>query len=273
MYNTYDVIAYQDELISIKQIEPLEWTNNAFEFTIIHESEVLKQPVWFSHLSLLALLKTDFETVLDIGSGDGMASWIFKFLGKKVISVEPFPIVPHLESIDIYTPDYTNDYMEVNLSTKVDAIWCSHVLEHVRNSGNFLDKIYNDLKDGGILALTVPFNDMTDDLLWHCFGHYNKYTHSLLIYQLVCAGFNCKDIHVANYMGQIGIILKKVPNNLPKIGTGITREDLGQFFPDEMKIKNGDSGTWCNLEYINWSFPITAKTEYDINLLKKNNNG
>jgi len=30
------------------------------------------------------------------------------------------------------------------------------VLEHVRNPGNFLDKIYDDLVDGGVLAISTP---------------------------------------------------------------------------------------------------------------------
>jgi 16S rRNA G527 N7-methylase RsmG len=80
MYETFDAVAFQDEFISLKQIKPLEWTNNAFEFTITHNSQVLKQPIWFSHLTLLGLLKTEFSSILDIGSGDGMTSWIFKFL-------------------------------------------------------------------------------------------------------------------------------------------------------------------------------------------------
>ena len=275
MYETFDEIMFQDEVISLKQIKPLEWTNNAFEFTITHNSKVLKQPIWFSHLTLLGLLKTEFSSILDIGSGDGMASWIFKFLDKEVTSLEPEGKYTRLQSNPGYQPDYTDDYMDVTFNKKFDAIWCSHVLEHVRNPGNFLDKIYDDLQDGGLLGLTVPYNDMIDNVLWCCFGHHNKYTHSLLVYQLICAGFDCKDIHIANYMGQIGIILKKVPNNLPRISSGITIDRLdnwylGQFFPDDMKINKGDGVTWCDLAYINWVFPIDKPTGYDIRVLKRN---
>lgn len=267
MYKTYDEYAYIDEKISLKQIHPLPWSNNAFEFTIKHNSQVLKQPLWFSHITLLALLKTEFNSVLDIGAGDGMASWMFKFLDKQVTSLEPAGVYARLESNPGYVPDYTDDYTSINFDNKFDAIWCSHVLEHVRNPGNFLDKIFNDLKDGGTLALTVPYNDMTDDLLWCCFGHHNKYTHSLLVYQLICAGFDCSNISIANYMGQIGIILKKVPNNLVKIDSGITNENLAKFFPPSMEIKPGDSGTWCNRVFTNWIYPTTGKSNYDISIL------
>jgi|APGre2960657373_1045057.scaffolds.fasta_scaffold00593_7 SAM-dependent methyltransferase len=268
MYKVFDDIAFQDEFITLKQINPLPWTNNAFEFTIAHNSQVLKQPLWFAHLTLLALLKTEFNTVLDIGSGDGMASWIFKFLDKKVTSLEPAGVYARLQSHPGYTPDHTDDYMDVIFNQKFDAIWCSHVLEHIRNPGNFLDKIYDDLNEGGILALTVPYNDMTDDILWCCFGHHNKYTHSLLVYQLICAGFDCRNIHIANYMGQIGIILKKVSNNLPRINSGIYDDNLGKFFPDEMNVNIGDSGTRYDSAFVNWHYPITPSTGYDIKILK-----
>ena len=141
MYETFDDIVLQDEFVSLKQIKPLHWTNNAFEFTVTHNSQVLKQPLWYGHLTLVALLKTKFDTVLDIGSGDGMASWIFKFLDKKVTSLEPAGVYTRLQSNPSYEPDYTDDYMDVSFNQKFDAIWCSHVLEHIRNPGNFLDKI------------------------------------------------------------------------------------------------------------------------------------
>jgi len=139
MYNTYNNISFKDEHITLKQIEPLPWSNNAFEFTISNNSKTLTKPIWYSHLTLLALLKTDFNSILDIGAGDGMASWIFKFLDKDVTSIEPSP-GPRLESFPNYVPDYRNDYMNIKFSKKFDAIWCSHVLEHVRNPGSFLDK-------------------------------------------------------------------------------------------------------------------------------------
>ena len=268
MYETSDETAFQDKFITLKQIKPLPWTNNAFEFTVAHNSQVLQQPLWFGHLTLLALLKTEFNTVLDIGSGDGMASWIFKFLDKKVTSLEPAGVYTRLQSHPGYTPDHTDDYMDVKFDQKFDAIWCSHVLEHIRNTGNFLDKIFNDLNEGGILALTVPFNDMTDDLRWCCFGHYTKYTHSLLVYQLISSGFDCSDIHLANYDGQIGVILRKKSNNLKILNTGYSGPTIKNFLPKEMEYADIGNGTWSAQKYYNWDFP-KLHNNYDLPIFKK----
>jgi len=85
-----------------------------------------------------------------------------------------------------------------------------------------LDKLYDDLQYGGVLALTVPFNDFTAYSQTNIvFGHHNRYNQWLLLYQLVCAGFDCSDASVAVYAGMITVIVKKVPNNIPRTNTAL----------------------------------------------------
>src|SRR6056297_1440224 len=51
--------------------------------------------------------------------------------------------------------DIVADYMDYNMPPQ-ESIWCSHTLEHTRNPGIFLDKIYAELQDEGLLGITVP---------------------------------------------------------------------------------------------------------------------
>ena len=67
-----------------------------------------------------------------------------------------------------------------------DCIWCSHTLEHQLNPGEFLSLLKKKLKEGGILALTVP--PMKHYIVG---GHSNHWTPGMLLYNLVAVGFDC----------------------------------------------------------------------------------
>ncbi len=87
----------------------------------------------------------DFKTVLDIGSGLGGHAELFKLFDKDVYSVDLH-----------HDADYVGDFLDVEFKQKFDVFWCSHVLEHQRNIGLFLDKAFHCIKDNGILAISVP---------------------------------------------------------------------------------------------------------------------
>ena len=46
--------------------------------------------------------------------------------------------------------------MKVNFEQKFDVVFCSHVIEHQRDVGLFLDKIFDILSDNGILIISAP---------------------------------------------------------------------------------------------------------------------
>lgn len=138
-----------------------------------------------------------FNTILDIGAGNGDATRYLKSNNKKVTSLD----IGHYHT---FTPDIKDNYENVNFNKKFDAIWCSHVLEHVKNIGKFLDKIFFDLKIGGVLAITVP-------PLKHDFvsGHLNLFNTATLLYHLVQAKFDCSKASGKVYGYNISIIVKK----------------------------------------------------------------
>lgn len=173
-------------------------------FRIDNGSTTIEEEVLWSHLTLLKLLKQyDFKTVLDVGSHARHVTRIFCHVGKEVTTVEPAPF---------WKADYQGNYLDIDFPEKFDAIWCSHTLEHQRNVGEFLEKIFYDLREGGILALTVPF-DMETDLT---FGHCNRFSPLVLLYHLVLAGFDCSEVSLKCYNYNIGIIVKKKYNGIER---------------------------------------------------------
>ena len=86
-----------------------------------------------------------FQSVLDVGSGAGEHARLMRHFGKRVYSVDSH-----------HAADYRGDFMQVEFDRRFDAIWCSHVLEHQRNVGAFLERLHALLVEGGVLAITVP---------------------------------------------------------------------------------------------------------------------
>lgn len=168
-----------------------------------------------------------FESVLDLGSGEGIHSELFKKHAKEVTSLDYGESVYFKNS-----PSGANivaDYMDVNFEQQFDCIWCSHVLEHQLNPNLFLKKIFSDLKEGGVLALTVP-------PLKHAIvgGHVSLWNGGLLLYHLVHAGFNCKDASLLHYSYNVScIVRKKTISEMPKLSFDNGDIDLlANYLPD-----------------------------------------
>ncbi len=189
----------------LKKSPPLPWADAPTEFLVFNGESHLKEIIYYSHLTLLKMCKDyQFNTVLDIGSHERRCTRVFEHIGKKVTTIEIAPS---------YEADYRGDYLDQKFEAPFDAIWCSQTYEHQRNPGIFLDKIFDDLKEGGVLGLTVPFQT---DHSHVAFGHLNLTSPLMLIYHLVCAGFDCKDIALKVYNGFIGVVLIKRYNGIKR---------------------------------------------------------
>jgi SAM-dependent methyltransferase len=173
----------------------------------------------------------EIETILDIGSGSGEHAQLMRNHGKKVTTIslkQPADIIG----------DYSNLVVE-----KVDAIWLSHVLEHVLNPHFFLQKCFHDLNENGILAVTVP--PLKHNVVG---GHVNLFNAGILLYRLILAGFNCKRARVGTYGYNTSVLVVKEPINLPQLSMDQGDiEKLKEFFP--IDVGQGFDG---RIQNINW---------------------
>ncbi len=192
---------------------------------------------WGLHAIMRLVEEYDFETVLDIGSGGGEQSRFFRHFGKEVFSI-------NLTG----NADYVGDFTQIELGRQFDVVWCSHVLEHQRNVGIFLEKVFAAIRDGGMLALTVPCHPrerLVD-------GHLSSWNAGLLCYNLILAGFDCRDARILQTY-ELNLIAPKrrallVENGAPVAPTMTTPlETLAPFFPFPV-------GTAYNAEVldVNW---------------------
>ena len=122
---------------------------------------------------------TKFKTCLDIGSGEGVHTAILRHAGLEVFQVDKYS----------NTAEYKVDFIEHKFDRKFDVIFCSHVIEHQRNVGLFLDKIFDLLSDVGVLIISAP-NHSVETLVE---GHLNSFLFPLFLQHMIHAGFDCRN--------------------------------------------------------------------------------
>ena len=162
-----------------------------------------------------------FEHCLDIGSGEGLHTQALRDKGKEVTA------------IDFIGGDVKGDYLD--LSLKVDAVWCCHVLEHQPNVNLFLRKIFADLIDAGVFCITVP--PLKHEIVG---GHLSLWNPGLLCYHLIVAGFDLSGSEIILQDYNISVLGKKIP-----------RQEV------ELKYDYGDIDTLSDF------FPIPVKERFD----------
>lgn len=185
--------------------------------------------------ALYIFAQYDWKHALDIGAGIGQHANILRSLGRKVTTV------------DIGHPaDYEMDYMEVELPEQVDAVWCSHTLEHQENPGMFLKKINGDLEDGGVLAVTVP--PLKHEIVG---GHVTLWNAGLLLYNLILAGFDCRNARVGTYGYNVSVVVRKREVELPDLVHDCGDiERLAHLFPFD--AVHGFDGRLGNINWMNF---------------------
>lgn len=192
----------------------------------------------------------NFDSVLDIGCGEGLHSDIFLDRGKKVTAIDygkSFYFENNKNKINTIVADFnTHPFTE-----EFDCIWCSHVLEHQRNPGAFLDKIFSLLKEGGVLAITVP--PYKPQIVG---GHVSFWNIGLLLYNLILSGFDCREVLASQYKYDLSVIVKKVsirPPLQPIYDSGdITT--IKPYLPPSLEWKNefNDLSFNGNIQNIGW---------------------
>lgn len=187
------------------------------------------------------LREKDTKTVLDVGSGAGEHARIMRLFGREVCALDLSP-----------PADVVADFMEWETERRFDAIWACHVLEHQINPGAFLDRCRDLLRPRGLLFVTVP--PLKHEIVG---GHVTLWNAGLLLYQLVLAGFDCREARVGTYASGPGyppynisaiVQAPAVPITLPplKMDSGDI-ETLNAFFP--LPVQHGFDGRLSDIAW------------------------
>lgn len=178
------------------------------EGMLVRLASKIKRPREIFRSSLAALELVDFIKknkfkqdlkMLDIGGGHGIHADFFS---------EHLPGIT-VDIVDLNPNDirtiFAGDYIQYSPTSPYDIIWTSHVLEHIRNPGIFLDKIRNDLIDGGVFCCTVPPHRNGRGIL----EHVTTWDPMLLIINLVRSGFDASNGHFAKYRYNVSAIVER----------------------------------------------------------------
>lgn len=205
-----------------------------------------------SYFALQFLLdRFSFETVLDIGSGAGRHAEVFEKYQKEVTRLDIGASCEFAKYRERGGSKVVMSSLEDYESLPFDCIWCSHVLEHQLNVHSFLRKARDLVKNEGVLAVTVP---VAQRLIVG--GHLTLWNPGLLLYNLVVAGFNCRNASVLTYDHNISVVMRvekvDVLNRLC-FDAGDIRS-IREFLPQELdwKTRHNDDPFDGQIKRLNW---------------------
>src|SRR4051812_37862219 len=139
----------------------------------------------------------EFDSVVDVGCGTGEHAQRFVDAGKTVTTLS-------FEQYGAFTPSFVGDFFDFRAGQPFDLVWCSHMLEHQRNVGSFLERLIGLAKPGGLIAITVP--PARHRIVG---GHLTLWNAGLLLYNLVLAGLDCRHAKVLSYGYNISVIVRR----------------------------------------------------------------
>ena len=179
-----------------------------------------------------------FETIVDVGCGGHLdQSNAFLEGGKTVTAVDPYcsgiDIPEGITYLHKKVEDLEGDEF------RYDLVWCCHCLEHQYNAIEFLRNLKQVMKPDSLVAITVP--PLKHNIVN---GHVTLWNGGLLLYNLVLAGFDCREAKVKQYGYNITAIIKRKDIN----PTSIHIADLADWLPEGYNYQGFDG----DIAELNW---------------------
>lgn len=144
-----------------------------------------------------------FQTVLDVGCGEGFHTEAFLKADKTVTAID-YGKSEYFSKKSAGLQAIVADFNTYDFEKSFDCVWCSHVLEHQLNVNVFLKKCFSVLKDGGVFSISVPPAKATI-----VSGHVTLWNPGLLCYNLILAGFDCSEAAIETYDYDISVTVQK----------------------------------------------------------------
>lgn len=167
----------------------------------------------FAAVALKRCLSLSPNSVLDVGSGGGQHAAAFAAIGAKVTCID--------FGTSVYAKDATDhegvtvvhtDFALWQSDRQFSLVWASHVLEHQRNVGQFIEKLLSCCAPDGWIAITVPFPHRR---LWG--GHVSLWTPGLLVYNVVLCGIDLSAASLFYGHREISLVFKPQRATLPPL--------------------------------------------------------
>lgn len=152
-------------------------------------------------------------TVLDVGSGGGEHAKAFAADGASVTCVD-FGTSIYAERarpVDGVSVVHA-DFVKWRNSDVYDVVWASHVLEHQRNPGHFIERLISCCAEHGMVIITVPFPHRR---LWG--GHVSLWSPGLLAYNIVLCGIDLSSAVIMYGYRETTIAFSPIKVDLPPL--------------------------------------------------------
>ena len=127
-------------------------------------------------------------------------------------------------------------------------------MENQLNPHDFLVRLHDLCRVGGVIAITVP--PMKTSIVS---GHVSLWNAGMLLYRLVLAGFDCSDAHVKTYDYDVSVIVRKRSINVLDelvYDMGDLKNVIQKYLPKALELDVWENGLDIsfdgNIEELNW---------------------
>ena len=212
-----------------------------------------------SVVDILDLQKDQSTNFIDIGCGAGSLSHFLLKRGMFGVGVESsdqaYEQCQHTIAEDIELGTFKL-FRNLNESVeKFDLVICINVLEHISDDGQFLQKILNCLKPGGLLIIGVPGREdrwyLEDSLV----GHLRRYSIDGLRHLIEHQTKSFVEVW------SIGFPLMNIGQRLKNILLKISRDQYSNLPKDEQTLTSGirNIPLFQNLSFFEYASRITVR--------------